>query len=116
MAKKNKFDEFSRTILGEGGIADSIPQNDAPAAEAPGEEEPATVPVRMRPSPTPRPAANTRPKEDYSVNAGYVQRSFYLREDLSDSLARIALMSKRSIKAIMNEIVQEFVDKNRKFL
>lgn len=111
MAKKNEFEEFSKTILGGANIAESFqsPENGNQDGKTTRENAERHHSRGLESAPRQR---ETTP----SINSGYVQRSFYLREDLSDQLARIALLSKRSIKSIMNEIIQDFVDKNRRYL
>lgn len=100
---KNTFKEFSETILNSASVGSPAPQRDKE------DDKQRTRPVVKKPAIAPSPA-DTAAKP--SINENYIQRSFYLREDLSDKLALISLKSKRSIKAIMNELVQAFVDKN----
>ena len=107
MAKKDTFKEFAVTILGSGNVGAPLPtasEHASPFRENEVSQQPQT-------------AAPTRTdKATTSINEHYVQRSFFLREDLSDQLALISTKTKRSLKAIFNELVQDFVDKNRQFL
>lgn len=104
MAKKDSFKEFAETIENSGSV---------------GEQHPSTDNVQTSPR---RSSKNTKapqekkPSSEPSANDNYVQKTFYMREDLCDAVSIIATRTKRSFKEIMNELVQGFVDKNRELL
>lgn len=104
---KDPFKQFTKTIENSANVGDQLPSS----------ESEQTTPIQSSNTPSDQgKTATLSKKQKRSVNENYVQRCFQLREELAESISIISFKTKRSFKQIVNELIQEFVDKNKELL